>query len=198
MKRSILLLFVISILALNVFADIAAPSPKPTPKKGKEIDTYLSIRLGEQYKEAKLLIPRKQLKQLRAELEQLDNGEDDTASISESGSKGMQNVVAGVFLSLAFVFGGVWMFRSKAAKNTKIAGALLLVSLSGATVSFVFANAGPPAEARSITSKMFSKALSYYNFGGGKIKLVVVDGEENPELQVPLIKEEPTPKPSDE
>lgn len=179
-----------------VFADIAPPTtpkPKPTPKT-KEIDSYLEIKLNENFKEAKLLIPRSQLKQLRAELEQLENGEDTNAAVTDSGTgfRNAQNVFAGGFMSLAFLFGGVWLFRSKAAKNVKVAGALVLISLSGAAATYVYANAGPPPEARTITSKSFSKGFSYYNFGGGKIKLGMTN-EENPILQVPLVKETPTP-----
>ena len=41
----------------------------------------------------------------------------------------------------------------------------------GSAATFVYANAGPPAEARSITGKMFSQAVHIYNYGWGTVKL---------------------------
>jgi hypothetical protein len=51
--------------------------------------------------------------------------------------------------------------------------------------TLVYANAGPPPEARSITSRMFSDAVHMYKSGSGRIKLEVSDNVNNPELIVP-------------
>lgn len=61
---------------------------------------------------------------------------------------------------------------SKMGKTVAI-GAFLF--LSGAFATFVFANAGPPPEARSITGKMFSPAVHMYSQGSGDIKLETSD-----------------------
>ena len=62
---------------------------------------------------------------------------------------------------------------------------------AGATATFVYGNAGPPPEARSITGKMFSQAVHWYNFGSGKIKLETTDEDLN---EIILI----VPNPKDE
>ena len=63
-------------------------------------------------KEAKLIIPKSQLKQLRAELEQLDNEQDPNAS-AKTGFSRTQTIIGGLFMSLAILFGGVWLTRTK-------------------------------------------------------------------------------------
>jgi hypothetical protein len=46
----------------------------------------------------------------------------------------------------------------------------------GSVATFVFANAGPPPEARSITSKLFDqKVFSPYRFASGAIKIETSD-----------------------
>jgi hypothetical protein len=102
-----------------------------------------------------------------------------------------------MFLSLAFVFGGIWFVRSgKAATKTgKILVLLAVIASVGSAATFVYANAGPPPEARSITGKMFSQAVHYYKFGSGKIKLETkADGDgEGVELIVPDPQSSPSP-----
>jgi hypothetical protein len=53
------------------------------------------------------------------------------------------------------------------------------------------ANAGPPAELRKITSKLFDKKVfGYWNSAGGKIKIQLSDRNDPVELIVPEVKEE--------
>ena len=172
------------VFATAVFGNIANPDlPK---NKSKSIDTTLSISLDRNAKEARLVIPRNQLKALRAELEQLDNGADAAAATS-GGVGGTQTIVGGLFLSLAMVFGGVWLTRSGtiATKSGKSVAAAVVFFSMAAFATLVYANAGPPPEARSITGKMFSQAVHLYGFGSGKIKLEVSDTERYPTLIVP-------------
>src|ERR1043166_8015873 len=114
MKKTIPIVIATLIFTGFSFGDIRLPDPKPTPKPKaqKTIDTTLDIRLEEDAKEAQLLIPRSQIKQLRAQLEQLDNGTDSTAAITTSDLSGAQTVMSGLFISLALVFGGIWLMRS--------------------------------------------------------------------------------------
>ena len=50
----------------------------------------------------------------------------------------------------------------------------------------MFANAGPPPEARSITGKMFTPAVHLYKFGYGKVKVETSDDDRDEiELIVP-------------
>ncbi len=185
MKKIFSLLTLLGLLSIFAFADIRRPhDPKTKPSKG--IDTTLSISIDRNAKEARLVIPRSQLKQLRAELEQLDEDADQTATVSTSFSR-TQMIVSGLFLSLAFIFGGVWFARSgrnvsKTGKAAVIAAGLFM---SGAVASFVFANAGPPPDARSITGKLFTPSVHMYKSAWGKIKLETSDESRDIRLIVP-------------
>jgi hypothetical protein len=132
----------------------------------------MSIRLDRDATEARLLIPRSQLKQLKAELEQMDDESDNTAAVTHDFSR-TQTIVSGMFLSLAFVFGGIWFVRSGKASTATGKTLIILTVLAGVSsaATLVYANAGPPAEARSITSKMFSQSVHIYRYGYGRIKM---------------------------
>ena len=187
----------ISVAALLVFAGSAmadVPRPKVTPNKpakSTSIETRLDIRLRRDAKEAKLILSKAQLNQLRAEIDAIDGGATDTAS---AGITGIQTIAGGVFLSLAMVFAGVWFARSGRVSKPVATG--LIVLAGGALATMVYANAGPPPEARSITGKMFAQGMHYYKFGGGTIKLEVSAEEDNPVLIVPDPEE--TKKPGEE
>lgn len=176
----------ITFIALMMFAGSAVadiPRPDTTPKKSAKtasIDTHLDIRLRRDAKEAKLILSKAQLNQLRAEIDAIDGGASDTAS---AGVTGIQTIAGGVFLSLAMVFAGVWFARSGRISKPIATG--LIVLAAGALATMVYANAGPPPEARSITGKMFTQGMHYYKFGGGAIKLEVSAEEDNPVLIVP-------------
>ena len=171
MKRIICILTLIFTAAAAGFADI--PRPEKSPKNGnkKSIETNMIIRLDSNATEARLLIPKSELKQLRAQLDEMDDDFDNTAAVTSFGRT--QTIVSGMFLSLAIVFGGIWFVRSDKA-STRTGKALVigaLVAGIGSAATYVYANAGPPPEARSITGKMFSQAVHIYNFGSGRVKL---------------------------
>jgi len=174
MKRIICLTTLVLLAAVAVFADIARPDPTKTPKPTKGVTTTMLIRLDRNATDAKLIIPKSQIKQLRAELEQLDDDSDNTAAVTQPSSfSRTQTIVSGAFLSLALVFGGMWFVRSgkAATKSGKTFVILAVLAGTGAAATFVYANAGPPPEARTITGKMFSQSVHMYKFGSGKIKV---------------------------
>jgi hypothetical protein len=191
--KKIITLFTFSLLfSVAGLADIRLPdTPKPTPAtKTKSIDTRLTIKITKDAKEAKLIIPKSQLKELRAELDELDSGSDNTALSNFSRT---QTIVSGLFMSLAMVFGGVWFVRSRKidTKSAKVLviGTMLFSTFAAATM--VFANAGPPMETRSITNKIFSETLNTgWGQASGKIKLEVSDKVSEPQLIVPDTKDE--------
>jgi hypothetical protein len=92
-----------------------------------------------------------------------------------------------MFLSLAVVFGGVWFARSgkTATKTGKTLIAITVVALAASAGTYIYANAGPPQEARSITGKMFSQAVHIYKFGSGAIKLETTNDNNGVTLIVP-------------
>lgn len=187
MKKLVFVVVLMTLMSLAAFADVAKPGKTPgtVPKPNPSIDTTLSIRLDKDAKEATLIIPRGQLKTLRAALDEADGGNSVAAG---TGISRLQTIVAGFFLSLAIIFGGVLFARSR---RIAAAAVVLMAALSGAL--FVFGNAGPPSEARSITSKMFTPAVHMYGFGYGRIKMEVSDTAEQVQLIVPDPKTSATP-----
>ena len=188
MKRILCFTSLVLLLAAAAFADIARPEPTKTPKTSKGINTTLMIRLDRSAKDAKLIIPKSQIKQLRAELEQLDSDSDNTAAVTAPNSfSRTQTIVSGAFLSLALVFGGMWFVRSgkTMTKTGKTLVILAVVAGIGSAATFVYANAGPPPEAQTITGKMFSQSVHMYNFGSGKIKVETKEDSNSIELIVP-------------
>ena len=193
MKRLICLATMVLLASATAFADIARPEPTkaPKPNTSKSIETGMTIRLDSYAKQARLIIPKSQIKELRAELEKLDDGSDNTAAVTAPGTfSRTQTIVSGSFLSLALVFGGMWFVRS--GKSSKTGKGLVILAVATGIVSaatLVYANAGPPPEARSITGKMFTQAVHMYGTGWGIVKLEAGD-----QKQIELIV--PDPKPS--
>jgi hypothetical protein len=186
MKKLFSSVVLIIALALTAFADVRLPDT-PTPKQSKKIDTQMYISIDKDAKEARLRIPKSQIRQLRAELDQLD----DSDATAASGFSKTQTVVSGLFLSLAFVFGGVWLARSRSKSETKTGKALVVgagLFLTGAMATLAFANAGPPPEARSLTGKIFSNSVHVYKRASGKIRLETTDETDRIELIVPDVK----------
>jgi hypothetical protein len=182
MKKVIIATIIVVCSVLFAFAN-ASVLDEVRSERSKTVDTTLSIRLEKDATEARLMIPKGQLRQLRAELDQLD----DEGGIAEPFAFSQVNtVVAGMLMSLAFVFGGVWFARKGncggAAKALGV-GAVMLAG--GAFATLVFANAGPPSEARSITGKIFSQPVHLYKFASGRIKLETSDDAKNVVLIVP-------------
>jgi hypothetical protein len=186
LKLTIVTLSILA-FAVSAFADI--PRPDTTPGRAKKpvvVDTHLSIVLDRDAKEARLIIPRSQIKTLRAELEGIDS-DGTTAALTATGTSRLQMIVSGVFLSLAIAFAGIWFTRNKTMSATvgRSAVAGMFIFALGTLATIVYGNAGPPPAAREITGKMFSPAVHVYKSGGGKIKLEVSDTDTVPKLIVP-------------
>jgi len=190
MKRIVEVGVVVLLFCIVAFADMA-PINKPAKTK-KSIDSNLTIRLEKDAKQARLVIPKSAIRNLRAQLDEIDQDGDATATASVTGVSRIQTIMAGSFLSLAIVFGGVWFTRSKKI-GTKTTAVIALAMLSGAVVTLVYANAGPPPETRSITGKLFAPSVHYYNFASGPIKIEITDEQHGVELIVPDLQEAPKP-----
>ena len=187
MKRIFSLSLLITMLSIAAFADIRPPdTPKPTPapKEKKSMESNMTIRLDKSATEARLIIPKSQLKQLRAELEDLDGDGGNTAmNVTRT-----QTIVSGLFLSLAIVFGGVWFSRKRqtSGKINKTIAAGVVVLLVGSAATIAFANMGPPPQLRSISSKLFNRdTFKGWNSAYGKVKIEVSDTDNLIELIVP-------------
>ena len=186
MKRTVFLAAAMLLACSVSYSNIANPD---LPNSKKSIDTTLRIQLDRDAKEARLIIPRNQIKKLRAELESLDTGADNTAAAvsTRSGLSGTQTVMSGLCISLGLVIGGIWFARRKGFSRpaSQVAAAVAATFAFGGFAAIVYGNAAPPSEARSITGKMFSQAVHFYGFGSGKIRLEVSETENSPVLIVP-------------
>ena len=196
MKRIICATALVILISAAAFADIARPGKTPgrVERPKKSIETSMIIRLDRDATEAKLILPRSQIKQLRAALDDLDQDDDSTTAATVGGFSRTQTIVSGMFLSLAFVFGGMWFVRSgrSATKTGKALVILAAIAGIGSAATFIYANAGPPAEARSITGKMFSQAVHIYKFGTGAVTL---ETKEDDSRGVEFIVPDPADKP---
>lgn len=194
MTKQYLAILALLIFAVPAFADIARPDRTPNqPKKDAAIDSRLTIRLDKDAKEARLIIPRSELKELVAQLG--TDGSKSLPAVKVGGISQAQTIMGGTLISLAILFGGVWAFRSGklATKSGKISASVALVLAGGALTSIVYANIAPPLETRSIKGSIFSPAIQKYKFVSGKIKLEVGENDSTPTLIVPDPAVSPTP-----
>jgi hypothetical protein len=180
----------LSVSSVTALGDIAKPS-----KPAKSFDAVLNITLKHDAREARLIIPKSLVTELRAQLDQTGNTNDTAAAITVGGNGiRLETIIGGIFLSMAIIFGGIWFARSgKFLPKTSSALVLfVIISAVGSAATFVYGNAGPPPEARSITGKMFTPAVHIYGFGSGKIKVEASDDNNQPlELIVPDPKDTP-------
>lgn len=176
MKKLILFLCLL-IFTIVVRADVPRPE---SAKTEKEATVKLYIETRSEMKEPTLIISRKTLKQLRAALDEAETDANfaenfDEITAPENKFSRSQTLVAGAFFSLAFIVGGVWMFRTQS-KPSKIALGLLIFAMFGAGASLAFANAAPP-EAFRLTSRIFSKITKSYGYATGNVKVKIVSGD---------------------
>lgn len=184
-----LMLLAMTTLAL---ADIANPDNRNRSSKS-DLKIQMQIDTDEKAKEAKLVIPRAVFQQMTAQLD----GNDSSSAATTTRFFNMTNaqtVMSGIFLSMAFAFGGVWLVRSrKGAERTARAVALgvALLLVVGVTASVAYANAGPPPVARSLTSKILIPELQWWG-AYGEVKIEIV--EEGNYIKLVLPKREITDK----
>jgi hypothetical protein len=194
MKKLSLIATLLAFLSISAFADIRMPEP-PTPKPtatmkpiaGKQID--LMIDVTSEVSEPTLVIKKSSVKNLRAALDEAE-GIDNLATQTESeGTKpsatigSIQRVVGGLFLSLAFVFGGVWFVKNKPSKT---AVALFFVAFFGASTVLVWGNIAPP-RLFSISKNIFADEIQRYAYAKGKVRVkIVTESDADIKLLVPI------------
>jgi hypothetical protein len=172
------------------FADIPNPETVKADKKS-EIKTRMHISTDDKVKEARLLIPRSIWGQMRAGL---DGQDAQTASAATRlfNMTGARTIISGIFLSLAFAFGGVWLMRARLKDAPKIsratALALAVLFLCGMTATIAYSNAGPPPEGRSFTSKMLTRELQWWGVYG-EVKVEIVDEGDEIRMVIPRVKD---------
>lgn len=191
MKSWLRLFALVSLLlttALPALANLAPPNT-PKPKKSHVVSARMRIGPDSEATEAKLIIPREVFRQLKAEL---DGGVDSEAAAAAGTQRfnltPTQTAFAGLCLSLSFVFAGVWFAGSRLAgkRVPRSAAALAAVAVGCAAATAVYANAGPPPVARSLTSRILIPEATYYG-ASGEVKVEIVEGG-SPLIQLVLPK----------
>jgi hypothetical protein len=179
--------------AIPAFADIALPKEeRGKSPKSSAFTTHMKIEPDEKVTEARLVIPREVWQQMKAGLD----GED-SRNAALAGRTfnlgGTQTVVSGLFLSLAFAFGGVWLMRSRkqALRFGPAALCVIAFALCGAFAGAAYANAGPPPVARSLTSKILIDDLQWWG-AYGQVKIEVSADVDRVTLILPRAKKEET------
>jgi hypothetical protein len=174
--------------AVSAFADVRVPDKdKNKSPKVQPFTAQMMIDPNTKSSEARLLIPREVLQQMRAGLD----GEDARGSaLAFFNTGGAQTVMAGLFLSLALAFGGVWLVRTRGRRRLGTAAlCVAAMALCGAAATAVYANAGPPAVARSLTSKILIQDAKWYGVYG-QVKVEVTDDDDQIRLVLPRPKDD--------
>ncbi len=175
-------------------ANSEKPDQQPEESKAGEIVKKLAAAKPmwisvEKLKGARLVIPISIIRELQANDGKANDGKSSSAipatfndpriiaprnTISRWGT-----VMGGLLLAMAVLFGGLWLLRSRKVPNFA-AVALVIAISSAATASFVYANVGPPPEARSLTSKILK-----YSEVFGEVKIETTDRQEYIQLVLP-------------
>lgn len=134
--------------AVLTFGDIARPKESPAPVvRGKVVfSTSMAVVPDGKAYEARLQIPRDNLRYLIAALDNVPADDSLGQSIVRNSTR---TIMAGLFMFLAVSFGGVWLARSGHSRNQKAVAAVVIgAALMGATAMVTRANAGPPPRVR--------------------------------------------------
>ncbi|HMF57061.1 MAG TPA: hypothetical protein VK619_12025 [Pyrinomonadaceae bacterium] len=182
----------IALAVLLMAASVPAMADVPNPNghgtsRSSNIKTFMHLSPDVRATEAKLIIPRSLLTELSAQADGHDSQSAAAVTRRIFNMNGAQTVMAGIFLSLAFAAGGLWLVRSRVAsgKPARAALGVALLALCGATAGVTYANAGPPPVARSLTSRILIQDAQPYG-ASGEVKVEVSDDANTVTLVLPV------------
>lgn len=201
-------ILLVLLLGSNLFSpanayDIPPPGPAPREKVLNEKEPLeknlqsedallkaklksFQIRIDKDATEAKLVIPVSILRGIQDNAKSTSDFTprfflDDQPILSRVGT-----IVGGLLLTLAFLAGGLWLIRNRKMSVANISGIVLIVSLSGiGTSSMLYANMGPPPQARSLTGKLFSEAVHAFKYASGQVRIETAPSGDHIILIVP-------------
>ena len=166
-SRYIAFFSIVLLGSLTAFADEAPP---PKVVKSMRSSMRIQVSYDDNAREAKLIIPQRDWKKLRAEID----GDNSMNALNRFGLTRTQTVMSGVLLSMAFIFGGVWVVRNRGTNKNKVIIGVALLMLCGAVASVSFANV-PPPQVTSLNESILSE-LAKSEGASGTIRIEVVDG----------------------
>ena len=187
--KKIFVLFATCLLFSGIaFADIPAPI-KPTPTaQPKEIVKKGDMLIGLSYSvdEPTLVISPEMFEKLRAEVENnRGGGGSSVAVVSGSDFNRTQTIVSGLFISLAFVFGGVWLVKNRG-KVSKTGVAIVVFAILGMATTLVTANIRAPRNV-GLSQAILSNEMRVDNaYAQGKIKIVVGEVRSRQDIELLL------------
>jgi hypothetical protein len=145
MKSTLVFCAAVLILVTSVVLAVGniAPPRQPSPvAPAKTMKTNLEITPDSNAWTARLQIPRSSLRQLRASLDGVPEG--DAVGLTAS-ANGTRTVMAGLCMFLAVSFAGVWLMRSGHNRNQKALAVIAMAAvLVGAAAMITRGNAAPP------------------------------------------------------
>ena len=159
-------------VSVTTYADIAQPSPSPSPEHGKTVlHTSMTVIPDKKAYEARLQISQQSLNDLR---DALANSQSSMSLTHRIANSPPGTIIAGLCFFLSLSISGIWLMRSAQPRGQKTVALLLLgVAVVGATAIITKANVGPPPSLRW-------RNLSE-NLNGGKPTYASVDIEIMPE-----------------
>lgn len=180
MKKILSLAVLTALFATAAFADIRIPdrpkqTPTPTPQT-MEKEAEMIIQISNDVAEPTLIISKKLIGQYTGETE-------------KAGIGSTQTIVGGLFLSLAFVFGGVLLARGKD-KMPKAAFGAIALAIFGAAGTIVYANVAPPRNV-PLNKNLFAKELQGYAMSRGNVKVRISDNDYDDGIRLLIPKDAP-------
>jgi|GEM_PF-757785 len=194
MKRFFFAAICLTAFAAVGFADVPGPGkkPRPTPQSTVSItntpqpapsigpspervhEAQMAVSLSNWSDEPTLVLTKAMIDKINAAAR--DKGIE-TAGTTAGASPfaSTQTVAGGIFLSLAFVFGGVWLARSKG-NVPKPALGILLLAVVGMGTTLVIGNVPPPKRI-ALSSAIINEGVMRNYVAAGKVKIMIVDYE---------------------
>jgi hypothetical protein len=149
-----------------------APSVGPSPERVHE--AQMAVSLSNWSDEPTLVLTRAMVDKINAAAK--DKGIETAGTTAGARPfASTQTIVGGIFLSLAFVFGGVWLARSKG-NVSKPALGILLLAVVGMGTTLVIGNVPPPKRI-ALTSAIINEGVIRNYVAAGKVKIMIVDYE---------------------
>lgn len=203
MKKILLLLIVVAAISIDALADIPGPNKKPRPTPQSTVSTskteptpapgptgevvktneaQMTISVSRYNDDSTIVINKRMLEKLNALAKA--GGTDMASTNSETRALSGQTIVGGIFLSLAFIFGGVWLARSKGPVSKPALG-VLLFTVVGLGATLVIGNVPPPKRIPLNSAIINEKVLGSF-IAEGKVNIELVDWESKDDIMLVL------------
>lgn len=189
MKKLAGIFILLSLAATAAFADVKPPLPKPSPSVApvspEQVGVSVSVSRWE--KEGTLVLTKAAIEKINAAAK-AKSGDIATVAGDTAPRFSVQTIVGGIFLSLAFVFGGVWLARSKGQVSKPALGVVLL-AIVGMGATLVIGNVPPPKRI-ALDSGIIDAGKMNGSVAAGKMKLLIVDYQSKDDVMLVLPRKE--------